>query len=264
MIHLVDSHAHLGMEDFDQDRDEVIQKAKKAGIKAILCPGEVTDPKNLQVTLEMTKKYPSILATAGVHPHQAKDFTGEAIHKIKSLARKNQIQAIGEIGLDFHYNFSPPEQQMTAFQAQLNLAQQLNLPVIIHSRLAAGAVAECIDKEGFTQGGILHCFTESYEFAQSMLDKAFYISFSGIITFAKASDLKEIAKKLPLNRLLIETDSPYLTPVPYRGRVKRNEPIYIKEIALNLATLKSVPLEKLAEVTTKNFENCLRFEFKNF
>jgi TatD DNase family protein len=263
MTYLVDSHAHLSLEDFDHDRDEVIQKSLKAGILAILCPGEVTDPKNLRITLEVATKYSSILAAAGVHPHHAKDFTQESAHKIESLAQKKQIRAIGEIGLDFHYNFSSPEQQIAAFRAQLNLAQQLNLPVIIHSRTAADTVAQCIDEEGFTQGGILHCFTESFEFAQDMLACAFYISFSGIITFPKAHLLREVAKKLPLDRLLIETDSPYLAPVPYRGRVKRNEPVYVKETALNLAGLKGVPIEQLAEATTKNFENCFQIELKN-
>ena len=263
MINLVDSHAHLSMEEFDHDRDTVIRKALKAGIKAILCPGEVTDDKNLQITLDMAAKYPHILATAGVHPHRAKDFTPESARIIQTAAENKQIQAVGEIGLDFHYNFSPPEHQISVFRTQLKLAQELELPVIIHSRLAADKIVQCIAEEEFTQGGILHCFTESHRFAQNMLEYAFYISFSGIITFPRAHDLRQVAKTLPLNKLLIETDSPFLTPVPYRGRVKRNEPSYIKETALNLAALRGISSEEFAEVTTRNFENCFQFEITN-
>lgn len=251
------------MEEFDLDRDTVIQEAFEAGIKVILCPGEVSDTRNFQTTLDMAAKYPNILATAGVHPHRAQDFTPESAHKIQIAAENTQIQAVGEIGLDFHYNFSPPELQIRVFRTQLNLAQELGLPVIIHSRLGADKIVQCIAEERYTRGGILHCFTESPRFAQDMLEHAFYISFSGIITFPKAHDLREVAKTLPLERLLIETDSPYLTPVPYRGRVKRNKPVYLKETALNLAALRQMSVEEFALMTTKNFENCFRFEITN-
>ena len=149
------------------------------------------------------------------------------------------------------------------FRTQLNLAQELRLPVIIHSRLSADKIVQCIKEEKFTQGGILHCFTENSQFAQGMLQHAFFISFSGIVTFPKAHELRETAKTLPLESILVETDSPYLTPVPFRGRVQRNKPIYLRETALNLAALRQMSLEEFAEVTTKNFESSLRFEITN-
>lgn len=251
------------MEEFDLDRDSVIQEAFEAGIIAILCPGEVSDIRSFKTTLDMTAKYPNILAALGVHPHCAKDFTPESARKIQRAAENKQIQAVGEIGLDFHYNFSPPELQIRVFRTQLNLAQELGLPVIIHCRLGADKITQCIVEERYTRGGILHCFTESSRFAQDMFEHAFYISFSGIITFPKAHDLREVAKTLPLERLLIETDSPYLTPVPYRGQVKRNKPVYLKETALNLAALRQMSIEEFALMTTKNFENCFRFEITN-
>ena len=254
--YLVDSHAHLSMEDFDNDRDEVIEKAFKAGVRAILCPAEITDKKNLNTTFILTKKYSNIFAAAGAHPHHAEKFYPENAAHIKTLAETKQIHAIGEIGLDFYYNHSSPKQQIKVFRQQLNIAQKLNLPVVIHSRSASNEVISAIKEENFTCGGVLHCFTEDWEFARQVLKLGFYISFSGILTFPMAHSIREAARKIPLNKLLVETDSPFLTPVPYRGKIKRNEPAYVKETANFLAGLKNIPYEEVAAVTSQNFKTC--------
>ncbi len=254
--YLVDSHAHLSMEDFDNDRDEVIEKAFKAGVRAILCPAEITDKKNLNTTFMLTKKYSNIFAAAGAHPHHAEKFYPENAAHIKTLAKTEQIHAIGEIGLDFYYNHSSPKQQIKVFRQQLNIAQKLNLPVVIHSRSASNEVISAIKEENFTCGGVLHCFTEDWEFARQVLKLGFYISFSGILTFPMAHSIREAARKIPLNKLLVETDSPFLIPIPYRGKIKRNEPVYVKETAKFLAELKNISFEEVAAVTSQNFKTC--------
>jgi len=258
--YLVDSHAHLSMEDFDNDRDEVIEKAFKAGVRAILCPAEITDKKNLNTTFMLTKKYSNIFAAAGAHPHQAKKFYPENAAHIKTLAKTEQIHAIGEIGLDFFYNHSSPKQQIKVFRQQLNIAQKLNLPVVIHSRSASNEVISALKGEKFTCGGVLHCFTEDWEFARQVLKLGLYISFSGILTFPMAHSIREAARKIPLNKLLVETDSPFLTPIPYRGKIKRNEPVYVKETAKFLAELKNTSFKEVAAVTSRNFKTCFRLK----
>lgn len=259
---LVDSHAHLSMPDFDHDRDQVLHQARRAGISAILCPMEISDPKNRHQTLELITKNPDVIAAAGIHPHQAKLFDDALMLDISSLAEKGSIHAVGEIGLDFHYNHSTHEDQITALRQQLTLAQRLDLPVILHSRLAADDILESVHAEHYTRGGVLHCFTENYDFAKKMLDRNFFISFSGILTFPGAHSLRETARKLPLDKLLVETDSPFLTPVPYRGRVRRNEPFYVIETARMLADLLKLPLDEIASRTTGNFETLFMFEIK--
>jgi len=248
----VDSHAHLDMEDFDPDRDEVIRRAFAAGVKAVLCPADLTSDKSLRTTLDIVAGHPTFLAAAGVHPHQAKQFSEDDARKLRDLGMGRSIVAVGEIGLDFHYDFSTPEEQQRAFRDQLRLADELRLPAIIHSRLAGGEVAAAVREEGFRSGGILHCYTEDWETARAMIDLGFFISFSGILTFPKAGSLREVAAKVPLDKLLVETDSPFLAPVPFRAR-KRNEPAFVVETARVLADLKRVSLEELAEATTGNF-----------
>jgi len=248
----IDSHAHLDMEDFDPDRDEAIRRAFAAGVTAVLCPADIASDKSLRTTLDIVARYPSFLAAAGVHPHQAKLYSENQARKLRDLGAGRTIAALGEIGLDFHYNFSAPEEQKRVFRDQLLLADELRLPVIIHSRLAGAEVATEVKKQGCRSGGILHCYTEDWDTARRMIDLGFYISFSGILTFPKAGSLREVASKVPLDRLLVETDSPFLTPVPFRDR-KRNEPAFVVETARVLANLKGVSFEKLAEVTARNF-----------
>lgn len=249
----VDSHAHINSEEFQDDRDQVIARAFQEEIQAILCPVELTEPKNLQIALELIEKHENIIAAAGVHPHNAKDFHAEVALTLRRLASEKKIFAVGEIGLDFHYNFSSPEEQRKAFRSQLNLAQDLGLPVVIHSRHAANEIVSAVEEEGFSNGGVLHCFTENWEFAEHMLKHDFLISFSGILTYPNAQSLRDVAKKLPLAKTLIETDSPYLAPVPYRGRIKRNEPVYVKEVAKTLADILHIDLGEVAQVTSQNF-----------
>lgn len=262
MHYLVDSHAHLSGEEFDKDRHEVIQRAFHEGIGAVLCPAELTDALNLQNTLDIIRTYPNIIAAGGVHPHNAKSYNPACADKIEELASTQKIHAVGEIGIDLHYNFSPPDIQMEVFQKQLTVAQHIRLPVIIHSRNAKHAVLKAVKASGFTQGGILHCFTEDWEFAKSMMDFGFLISFSGILTFPKAQSLHEVALKTPWNKILVETDSPYLVPEPYRGKILRNEPVYVKETARCLAQLKNVSMDELAAETTRNFESLFQIEIK--
>jgi TatD DNase family protein len=259
---IVDSHAHLSGEEFDNDRHEVIRRSFQEGIGAILCPTELTEENELKVTFDTIQAYPNIVAAGGVHPHNAKSFNPDCIQKIIDLAKSHNIHAVGEIGVDLHYNFSPPDTQIEVFRKQLNIAQEIGLPVIIHSRNARDEVLAAVKEEQFTLGGILHCFTEDWEFAKMMMEYDFLISFSGILTFPKAQSLREVAIRTPLEKALVETDSPYLVPAPYRGKIQRNEPVYVKETARFLAELKNVSLEELAEKTTQNFVSLFQIEIK--
>lgn len=259
---LVDSHAHLSMEEFEKDRYQIIENSFQQGISSILCPSEISDPKNLEVTLDLIKKYENIIAAGGVHPHKAKYFNSNHAKKIQTLAASKKIHAVGEIGLDFHYNFSSPKDQIKTFRLQLNIAEDLGLPVIVHSRKSGNEVALAVEEEHFTCGGVLHCFTENWEFAKRMINHNFFISFSGILTFPNAHQIRESAKKIPLKKILVETDSPFLVPVPFRGKQKRNEPLFVKQIAKFLAELKRIDIEKLADVTTQNFESLFAFEIR--
>lgn len=252
-IEWVDSHAHLDRTEFDRDREAVVQRAWDEGIRGLLCPAEMTEAPSPAVVLELAEKYPWIIAAAGVHPHQAGELAAAHLDRIKELAGSQKIKAVGEIGLDYHYNLSPPERQKEAFRAQLCLAQQLRLPVIVHSRKSGKDIIAGVKEEHFEQGGVLHCFTEDWETARSMMDCHFSISFSGILTFGNALSLREIAKKIPLDRLLIETDSPYLVPVPWRGKKARNEPSLVIETARVLAELKNIPLGELAGRVLQNY-----------
>ena len=257
---LVDSHAHLDMPEFDSDRSEVVRRAFAAGLAAILCPADLTRPASLAAIEGLAAEFGPVLAAAGVHPHQAKDLAEDHLAALEALAGRSALRAVGEIGLDYHYDFSPPEAQQRALRAQLALAERLGLPVILHSRLAGADIAAALDGERFGRGGVLHCFTEDWTVASAMLDRGFLVSFSGILTFPKAGALREVAARVPLDRLLVETDAPYLAPVPYRGAGRRNEPAYVVETARVLAGLKGLALEDLAEATTRNFAGLFPFE----
>ncbi len=259
-LRLVDSHAHLDMPEFDADRPEVVRRAFAAGLAAILCPADLTRPAGLAVIESLAAEFGPILAAAGVHPHQAKDLTADHLRELAALAARSAIRAVGEIGLDYHYDLSPREAQLRALRAQLAFAGTAGLPVILHSRLAGADVIASVDGERFGRGGILHCFTEDWTVASAMLDRGFLISFSGILTFPKAGALREVAARVPLDRLLVETDSPYLAPVPYRGAGRRNEPAFVVETARVLAGLRGLSLEALAEATTRNFAGLFPFE----
>ncbi len=257
---LVDSHAHLDMPEFDLDREDAVRRAFAAGLVSILSPADLSQPKSMETIAGLQAAFPDIMAAAGIHPHQAKDLTETHLAELRRLAAAGDIRAVGEIGLDYHYNFSPAGVQREAFRRQLEAARDLGLPAIIHSRLARPDIVAAVDAARFASGGILHCFTEGWDLARAMLDRGFLVSFSGILTFPKAGDLRETAKKIPLDRLLVETDSPYLAPVPFRGKVKRNEPAFVVETAGVLAGLRGLPLAELAEATTRNFAGLFPFE----
>ena len=259
-MRLVDSHAHLDMPEFDADRPDVVRRAFAAGVAAILCPADLTRPESFPAIAGLAAGFPAVLAAAGVHAHQAKDFSPSHLSRLGELAANGSIRAVGEIGLDRHYDFSPAAAQAEALRAQLAFAARAGLPVILHSRLSGPDIVAAVDGERFGRGGILHCFTEDWATAEAMLDRGFHVSFSGILTFPKAGALREVAAQVPLDRLLVETDSPYLAPVPYRGSGRRNEPAFVVETARVMAGLKGLPLDSLAEATTRNFAALFPFE----
>lgn len=251
----IDSHAHIDGPEFDADRDEVIQRARAAGVSIILNIG-TGDPHSgvFERAVNLGSTHESIYTAIGTHPHDASKYDQAAEDLTKTLLRSaERMVAWGEIGLDFHYDNSPREVQLDAFRKQLRAARELDLPVIIHTREAEEETISILGKEfmGARRRGVFHCFTGTTHLAERALELGFMISFSGIVTFKKAEELRGTASKVPLNRLLIETDCPYLTPIPYRG--KRNEPAYVVEVAKCLAELHQVSVEEIAEATSRNF-----------
>ena len=251
----VDSHAHIDGPEFDSDREEVIQRARDTGVSAILNIG-TGDPHSgaLERAVELAEAHPDILTAIGIHPHDARLFDDKAEELIiKLISQSSSVIAWGEIGLDFHYDNSPRDVQMKVFQRQLQLAGEANLPVIIHTREAEAETIGLLKSRGAggSPPGIMHCFSGSTWLAQQAIDLGFYVSFSGILTFKKAEELRAIAKQVPLDRLLIETDCPFLAPVPYRG--KRNEPAYVVEVARCLADLHGNTLAEMGQITSENF-----------
>ena len=250
----IDSHAHIDGHEFDADREEVIQRAHAAGVAFILNVG-TGDPHSgaFERAVELSKAHDSVYTAIGTHPHDARLYDDAAEEKIKTLINNERMIAWGEIGLDFHYDNSPRDVQVEVFKRQLRAARECNLPVVIHTREAEAETIEILQSEyeGARRRGVFHCFSGSMELAQKAIEIGFMISFSGIVTFKKADELREIAKQVPLDRLLIETDCPYLTPIPYRG--KRNEPAYVVEVARCLAGLHGMDIEEMGHITGENF-----------
>ncbi len=251
----VDSHAHIDGTEFDGDREEVIQRARDAGVSAILNIG-TGDPHSgaLERAVKLAEQHADIYTAIGTHPHDARLFDDTAEQVIlKLLTESTRVIAWGEIGLDFHYDNSPRDVQMKVFQRQLQLAREAKLPVIIHTREAEAETVEILKSQGARAGltGIMHCFSGSGWLAQQAIDLGFYVSFSGIVTFKKAEELRTIATQVPLDKLLIETDCPFLAPVPFRG--KRNEPGYVVEVARCLGALHEKTVEEMGQITSRNF-----------
>lgn len=251
----VDSHAHIDGPEFDSDRDLVIQRAQAAGVNTILNVG-TGDPHSdaFERAIALGELWSGISTAIGTHPHDAKLYDDAAEVKTKSLITKHQsVVAWGEIGLDFHYDNSPRDTQKFAFAKQLASAADLNVPIIIHTREAETETIELLRSEysHAKRRGVFHCFSGSMKLAEDALELGFYISFSGIVTFKKAEELRSVAKYVPVDRLLIETDCPFLSPIPYRG--KRNEPAYVVEVARCLAELKQKSIEDIGEITAANF-----------
>ena len=250
-----DSHAHLTLEHFDPDRDDVIARARQAGVVRLVTVSSFIGDAEACATL--AARHDFIHFTAGVHPHEAKSFTPEVAEGIRRAAGRPKAAAIGEIGLDYHYDFSPREAQRRAFRDQIVLARNLKLPIVIHTREAWDDTLLILDDERAREvGGVFHCFSGGKEEAKRCLDLGFYLSFAGPVTFKNASEVGEAAAYAPLDRILCETDSPYLTPHPFRG--KRNEPARVILVAARVAALKGMAPEAVGEATTRNLEAVFR------
>lgn len=246
---LVDSHCHLNFPEFEQDIAQVIENARAHNIKYMLTVNtRISESLAVQ---KIADSFPNIFCSVGVHPHDSKNYNNaELIEQLKTNTTHPKVIAIGETGLDYYYNKSDTEAQINCFNMHLTVGTELNLPIIIHTRNADEDTLSCLDAYPNTRG-VFHCFSGSKEFAKQGLDRGLYISFSGIITFKNASELREIVQLVPLDRILVETDSPFLAPVPHRG--KRNEPAFTYFVAKLVAELKNISLEEVSEATTKNF-----------
>lgn len=251
---VIDTHAHLEM---IEDVSQAIQRARDAGLERIVAIS--SDLVSSKKTLGIASDSPMVFAAVGIHPHEASGSTDESLGEIEKLAKEQKVVGIGETGLDYHYMHSPREVQIDSFRRQIDIAKRLNLPLIVHVREAHEDTLQVIKEENAWETmGVIHCFTGDYEAARKYIDEGFYISFSGIVTFKNAEDIREAARKIPIERMLIETDSPYLAPVPFRG--KKNEPAYVKYVAGEIAELRGVPSEKIEEETTTNAKNLFIFE----
>lgn len=250
---LFDTHAHLDSEQYAEDRDEVVMRAKEQGVSHIVNIG--FNRETIPTTLELTEKYDFIYAAIGWHPQDAADMKPGDLEWIESLCAHPKVVAIGEIGLDYYWDTAPKDVQQDVFRQQIRLAKKLNKPIIIHNREAHKDVVDLLRKEqAETVGGIMHCFSGSWEIAKQCIDMNFYISFGGPITFKNARKPKEVLANVPLDRLLIETDCPYLTPHPFRG--KRNESAYVKLVAEAAAEIKGLSYEELIQKTNENAKRC--------
>lgn len=253
---LIDSHCHIDGEAFDADRDQVVQRARDAGVAVMLNIG-TGDPHSddFRKAVAVAEKYDNVFASVGVHPHDAKLYDDRAETHLVGLARSSEkVIAWGEIGLDFYYDHSPREIQKEVFRRQIRVASELDLPIIVHSRDADDETVEILrdecSHESF-RGGIMHCFGGSAQMAEALMKLGFLISFAGNVTFKKAGNLRDAARVVPLDKLLVETDCPFLTPEPFRG--KRNEPAFVEHTAKFLADLYAIEFESLAHQTTQNF-----------
>jgi len=253
---MIDSHCHLAGEEFAADLDAVVTRAREAGVSRALCILSAGDEAEAERAARVRAACPAVQFAAGVHPHQAGEFAGrldEAIDTVRQAAEVHKVCAIGEIGLDYHYDFSPRAVQQEVFRAQLNLAQALALPVIIHTREATEDTFEILREAGVGRvRGVFHCFTGDETMARSAFDIGFYLSFAGIVTFPRADGIREAARIAPAERILAETDAPYLAPVPHRGR--RNEPAFVGEVVARLAAIRDVPVSDLVRQVTTNFD----------
>lgn len=263
-MRLIDSHAHLDFNKFDADRDAVIERARAAGVAAIVNVG--TDLASSRAAVRLASEYDGIYAAVGMHPHDAKKLDGAALAELRDLAQQPKVVAVGEIGLDFYRDLSPRDVQRRAFQAQLAWAAKLGKPVVIHDRDAHDEVLEMLEdwaarldrSQLAGRLGVLHTFSGDLAMARSAIALGFYLSISGPVTYHNARQLPEIVRALPLERLLVETDCPFLAPHPYRG--KRNEPAYVRLVAERVAELRGISLDELAKATTANAQQLFGLE----
>jgi TatD DNase family protein len=245
----IDTHSHLFYPNFEDDLDEVIQRARDSGVDFILVPA--TDLATAKEVINLTEKYDMIYGAVGIHPHETKDWDPSLLNEIESLASHKKIVAVGEIGLDYYYDYSPKEKQIEAFKSQIDLALKLNLPIIVHNRDSDEDMMEIINS--YCGSGLkaqFHCFNGSLKDAKELMHMGYMISFTGNITFKKADELREVLKNIRIDQLLLETDSPFLTPIPFRG--KRNEPAYVKYIAEQVAEAHELSIEEVGRISSFN------------
>jgi len=257
MTTVVDTHCHLADAKFRDDVEAVIARASAAGVAQIVSVGAIGPIENDRLTVEIAERHPNVFAAVGVHPHDAKDCTGERIAQLRGLAASKKVVAIGESGLDFHYMHSPPEAQEASLRAHLALAAELGLPIVIHCRDAERRLVEIVREAGIPpRGGVIHCFTGDAGAAREFLALGFCISFSGIVTFKNSAPIREAAAMVPDDRVMVETDAPYLAPEPYRG--KRNEPAYVTRTLETLANLRRVDAGALGAQVIANAARLFR------
>ena len=251
---LIDSHAHIQGKEYAGEAEAVIARAREAGIEMIIAVGGAGDMSSNSEAVRLAHAFANVYATVGMHPHDAKDVGADELEILKLSAADAKVVAIGETGLDYYYSHSPHDVQLRVFGQFIQMARQTQLPIVVHERDAAAEAVALLRSEGGGElRGVIHCFTGDYQAARAYLDLGFYLSFTGIITFKNAGALREVVGKVPLDRMLVETDSPYLTPVPHRG--KRNEPAYVRFVAETIATVKNVDLATVAQATSANVKN---------
>jgi TatD DNase family protein len=255
---LIDSHAHIDFPQFADDREAMLERARDAGVGTLLAIGTGPGPEKLDAALPYAEQHDWIYTSVGIHPHEAKDVTPHHLDELARLAQHPKVIAWGEIGLDYFYDHSPREVQATVFRAQMELAHAAKLPIIIHCREAWDDCLSLIEQHWKPKGlgGILHCFTGTIDHAKRGLEMGFLVSFAGNCTYPKKQNLRDVARDLPIDRVLIETDAPYLAPQPYRG--KRNEPAYVAEVAKTLAAVRNLATEEIAAATAANFRRFFR------
>lgn len=251
---LVDSHCHLDGPRFTEDREAVIARALEAGVERMLSIGSGDGPPDLEAAIRIADRYAPVWATVGVHPHDAEKATGATLQELEALLRHPKVVGLGEIGLDYHYDHSPRDVQKAVFRDQLAVAKSAGVPVIIHTREAWDDTFAILEEHWAPAGlpGIMHCFSGGVAEAERSMAMGFRISIAGVVTFPKSDELRAVATVVPADRLLVETDSPYLAPVPYRG--KRNEPAYVVETAKRVAAERGASYEELCRVTVENFD----------
>ena len=248
---LIDTHAHISYEDFADRIDEVIQSAKENHVEKIICVG--VDLPSSEYCLKLAEKYPTLYATCGIHPHDADSAPDGYLYELETLSQHPKMVAVGEIGLDYHYDFSDRKIQRRVYNEQLEMAMSLELPAVIHCRESDEEILRGIQNSN-RKNGVIHCFTSTIDFAQNILESGFHISFTGMITFVK--ELEEVVRYIPLNKMMVETDSPYLSPKPFRG--KQNEPKNVLHIAEKIAEIKEISLKEVADSTTETALNLFK------
>lgn len=252
---LIDTHTHIDMENFADRFDEVMQTAKDYGVEKVVIPG--VEPSGFDRIIKLCEEYPDVYGAVGVHPEELNSYNEEAENKIKELLKHKKIIAVGEIGLDYYWDKSQIEKQKEIFERQILIAKQAQKPILVHDREAHLDSFEILKKSNAAEiGVVMHCFSGSPEFAQQCINEGFYIALGGVVTFKNAKKVKEVAKTVPLDKLLLETDAPYMTPVPFRG--KENQPAYVKFVAEEIAQLRGVSFEEIAEATTANAKKLLK------